>query len=146
MSGLSKYQFALALLFIAPALWSVNYLVARTAPGQVEPHTLALIRWLLASFLFGLGHWRAIRAARAEILRDWRHYLVLGALGMWICGAWVYIGGRTTTATNIALIYSMAPVLIFVASALWLKERVTWLQAVGVLLAFAGVLHVVLKG
>ena len=146
MSGLSKYQFALALLFIAPALWSVNYLVARTAPGQVEPHTLALIRWLLASFLFGLGHWRAIRAARSEILRDWKHYLVLGALGMWICGAWVYIGGRTTTATNIALIYSMAPVLIFVASALWLKERVTWLQAVGVLLAFAGVLHVVLKG
>ena len=146
MPGLSKYQFALALLFIAPALWSVNYLVARTAPGQIEPHALALIRWLVASFLFGLGHWGAIWAARAELLRDWKHYVVLGALGMWICGAWVYIGGRTTVALNIALIYSMAPVLIFAASAVWLKEHVTWSQAAGVLLALAGVLHVVLKG
>lgn len=146
MPRLSGYQFAIALLFIAPALWSVNYLVARTAPGQIEPHALALIRWLLAGFLFGLGHWHAIWGARAEILRDWKHYLVLGALGMWICGAWVYIGGRTTVALNIALIYSIAPVLIFAASAVWLKERVTWLQSGGVLLALAGVMHVVLKG
>ena len=64
----------------------MNYLVARTAPGQIEPHALALIRWLVAGFLFGLGHWGAIWAARAEILRDWKHYLVLGALGMCICG------------------------------------------------------------
>ncbi len=146
MPRLSSYQFALALLFIAPALWSVNYLVARTAPGQIEPHALALIRWLVAGVLFGLGHWGAIWAARREVMRDWKHYLVLGALGMWICGAWVYIGGRTTVALNIALIYSIAPVLIVAASALWLKERVTGLQSTGVLLALAGVMHVVLKG
>ena len=44
--------------------------------------------------------------------REWKRYLVLGALGMWICGAWVYIGGCTTAAINISLICSIAPVLI----------------------------------
>jgi drug/metabolite transporter (DMT)-like permease len=80
------------------------------------------------------------------VLADWKHYLVLGALGMWICGAWVYIGGRSTSAANIGLIYSVSPVLIVLASALWLGERFRLLQALGVALALSGVLHVVLKG
>ena len=141
-----RHRFALSLLFIAPALWAVNYLVARSAPGVIEPHLLALLRWLMAAVLFSLGNWGELREHRTQILQDWKHYVMLGALGMWICGAWVYIGGRTTVAVNIALIYAISPVLTVAASALWLKERITTLQLCGVLLALAGVLHVILKG
>ena len=49
-----RHNLALALLFITPALWSVNYLVARSAPGVIEPHALASLRWLFASVLFSL--------------------------------------------------------------------------------------------
>lgn len=140
------HRLAIALLFITPAFWAINYLVARSAPGVIEPHLLASLRWLMASFLFGLGYWGQIWRERAQILADWRHYLMLGALGMWICGAWVYIGGQTTVAVNIALLYSVSPVLVVAVSALWLKERVSTTQAAGVFLALAGVLHVVLKG
>ena len=140
------HRLALALILITPALWAVNYLVARSAPGTIEPHALALLRWLIASLLFSLGHWGEIWDAREEIRREWKHYLVLGALGMWICGAWVYIGGRTTAAINISLIYSISPVLIVLAAVLWLKERISLTQSIGVALALAGVLHVVLKG
>jgi drug/metabolite transporter (DMT)-like permease len=145
MAANSRHRAALALLFITPALWSVNALVARKAVG-VEPHLLAMTRWLLASLLFALGTWREIWTHRQQVLADWKHYLVLGALGMWICGAWVYIGGRSTSAANIGLIYSVSPVLIVLASALWLGERFRMLQALGVALALSGVLHVVLKG
>ena len=141
-----RHRFALSLLFIAPALWAVNYLVARSAPGVIEPHLLASLRWLMAAVLFSLGNWGELREHRTQILQDWKHYVMLGALGMWICGAWVYIGGRTTVAVNIALIYAISPVLTVAASALWLKERITTLQLCGVLLALAGVLHVILKG
>jgi drug/metabolite transporter (DMT)-like permease len=140
-----RHRAALALIFITPALWSVNALIARKAAG-VEPHLLAMTRWLLASVLFALGNRREIWTHRRQVLAEWQHYLVLGALGMWICGAWVYIGGRSTSAANIGLIYSISPVLIVLASALWLGERFRWPQALGVGLALAGVLHVVLKG
>ncbi len=145
MPASARHRAALALLFITPALWSVNALIARKAIG-VEPHLLAMTRWLLASVLFALASPREIWTHRRHVLADWKHYLVLGALGMWICGAWVYIGGRSTSAANIGLIYSISPVLIVLASALWLGERFRVLQAVGVALALAGVLHVVLKG
>lgn len=135
-----------ALLLITPAIWSVNYLVARAAPGVIAPHTLASGRWLLAGLLFSLGHWQELWQHRRHIAAEWRRYAVLGGLGMWICGAWVYIAGQTTSALNIALVYSVAPVLIVAASAIWLKERLSPLQLAGVALALTGVLHVVLKG
>lgn len=146
MRALSRRRLALALLFITPALWAVNALIARQATGVIEPHLLAMLRWLLASGLFALGTHTEIWTHRRQVLANWKHYLVLGALGMWICGAWVYIGGQTTSAANIGLIYAISPILIVLASALWLGERFQPRQALGVGLALAGVLHVVLKG
>ncbi len=37
---------------------------------------------------------------------------MLGILGMGICGAFVYVGADTTSATNIGLIYATAPIMI----------------------------------
>ena len=134
------------LLWAAPALWTVNYLVARTAPGIVQPHVLALSRWALAGAILAF-------LARAELARQRHHlvqvgwqYLVLGALGMLICGAWVYRGAHTTSAMNIALIYAASPVLIALGAVLWLGERFSWRQGLGVLVAIAGVFHVVVQG
>lgn len=139
-------RLAQALIFITPALWSVNYLVARWAPGVIAPHALALGRWFVAALLLGLFCRAELVAKRASIRAEWRQFIVLGALGMWVCGAFVYIGGRSTQAVNIGLLYSVAPVLIALVSAVWLHERLTALQVVGVAAALAGVLVILLKG
>ncbi len=142
----SRQRLALMLLWVAPALWTVNYLVARTAPGVVQPHVLALGRWALAGAILCF-------LARDELARHGRHtlrvggqYLVLGALGMLVCGAWVYRGAQTTTAMNIALIYAASPVLIALGAVVWLGERFSWRQGLGVVVAMLGVTHVVVKG
>lgn len=142
----SRQRLAVVLIFVTPALWSFNYLIARRAPGVIEPDVLALQRWLMAGLLFCFVARAELWAQRRLILADWRHTVVLGALGMWICGAWVYQGGHSTSATNIALIYALSPVMIVVISRLWLKEPFSAIQACGVALALVGVLHVVLKG
>ena len=141
-----KETLARTLVILVPTLWAVNYVVARKARGVIEPHTLALGRWGLAGLLLGLLHHKKLWRERHAVLAAWPQYLVLGSLGMLICGAWVYIAGHSTTAVNIALIYSISPVLIMLASALRLNERLTRLQVLGVALAFAGVLHVIVIG
>ena len=141
-----RKQWAFALIFITPALWSVNYLVGRLAADSVAPHMLALGRWLIAGTLLGMVSWREIVAHRAAIRVEWKQYLVFGALGMWVCGAFVYIGARTTSATNISLIYAVSPVLIALVSGTLLQERLGRVQIAGIALALAGVLHVIVKG
>jgi len=141
-----RRQFAHALLFIAPLLWSANYIVARLAPGVIEPHQLALVRWFLAFLIMLPFAWRELIREPVQWLREWPMMLILGALGMWICGAFVYIGGRTTSAVNIGLLYALAPVLIAVISARLFDDRLRGLQVVGLLLALAGMLLIVAKG
>ena len=140
------FALAYALLFIAPAMWSVNYLVARWAPGHIAPHALALGRWCLAALLLAAVCRRELIDKRALIAREWQHFVVLGALGMWVCGAFVYIGARSTSAVNIGLLYAASPVLIALVSALWLHERLGRRQVAGVALALAGVVHIVVQG
>lgn len=146
MTTPAERRWAVALIFIAPVLWSVNYLVGRMAPGQIAPHALALARWFCAGLLLA---W----FARHELARggrwtpaEWRQSIVFGLLGMWICGAWVYIGAQTTQATNIALIYTLSPVFIAVGAALFLHERLRLSQWLGVAVALAGLIHIVIKG
>lgn len=113
---------------------------------MIAPHALALGRWIVAALLLYAFCHREIAARRHLVRGEALHFLVLGALGMWVCGAFVYIGGRSTTAVNIGLLYAASPVLIALVSALWLHERFGLLQATGVALALAGVLHVLLRG
>lgn len=146
MSLFEDRRWAVALLFATPAFWAVNYIVARLAPGVVAPHMLALLRWSLAGLILAAFAWPELLARRAVLQRNAWHYLVLGALGMWICGAWVYVAARSTSATNIALIYALSPVFIALISALWLRERLGAVQWLGIALGFAGLVHVVIKG
>jgi drug/metabolite transporter (DMT)-like permease len=131
---------------MTPALWSVNYIVARTAPGIISPHVLALGRWFLAGLILAIIARQELWQERHSTLKVWPQYLVLGSLGMLICGAWVYWAAETTTAINIALIYAASPVLITLGAVLGLKESFSWRQSLGVGIALLGVLHVVVKG
>ncbi len=137
---------ALILLWVVPALWTVNYIVARKAPGIIGPHLLALGRWGLAALVLVVLARSELWAQRANIAKAWWQYLILGALGMLICGAWVYQGARSTQAMNIALIYAASPVLISLGSVWMLKDSINKRQIAGVCLALLGVVHVVVKG
>lgn len=141
-----RHRLALALIWITPAFWAVNYVVARAAPGVIAPHLLALGRWALAGVLLVFMARAELWRERRSILAVWHEYVVLGTLGMLICGAWVYLGAQTTGAMNIALIYSASPVLIAMGAVAWLGERFAPRQALGVVVALAGVMHVIVKG
>lgn len=134
------------LLFITPALFSTNMLLARVAADYFPPVALATWRWgtvcLLLLPVCGRELWRQ----RAALRREAGELMVLGALGMGICGAVVYMGAATTTAINIGLIYTISPVLILLLSALMFGDKLVLRQGVGTCLALAGVLFIILRG
>ncbi len=145
-SPAARRRLAYLLFALAPAMWSANMLVARWSAEWFPPHQLALWRWLLAALpmlaLSGPALWRA----RAALRREWLDLAVLGFLGMYICGAFVYIGAATTTATNIGLIYAGSPALMIVIAGAVYRERLSRLQGLGVVVALVGVLAIVTRG
>jgi len=146
LSSATRLRIAQLLIIITPAIWSTNYIVARTAPGVIEPHLLAFLRWLFAFLLMLPLAWTELRRQWPHWIGEWKDLLVLGGLGMWICGAFVYIGGETTEAINIGLIYSIAPVLIAVASARLFSDRLRGWQIAGLLMSVTGVVFIISRG
>jgi len=148
MSELShpQHRLALTLIWLLPSLWAVNYIVARMAPGVIGPYLLALGRWGIAGAVLVALCAPELWRERRHITAHWGQYLILGLLGMLICGAWVYQGARSTSAMNIALIYAASPVMIALGAGLWLGEAFGKRQMAGVALALAGVLHVIVRG
>ena len=127
-------------------MWSANYIVARYAPGIIGPHLLAFLRWFFAFCLMLPIALPELRATWPKWWRDWPEFLLLGALGMWICGAFVYIGGETTEALNIGLLYALAPVLVAIGSAWFFTERLRGTQLLGLILSVIGVVVIVARG
>ena len=137
---------AYALLLVAPAMMASNVVIGRAAAEVMPPVGLAFWRWMLALVLLmplaGTGLWRH----RATLRREWRAIAVLGALGMGVCGSFVYIGLSTTTATNAGLIYAASPALILAIGALFSGDRVRPRQVAGIALAVVGVAVILTRG
>jgi drug/metabolite transporter (DMT)-like permease len=142
----AKERLALLGVWFIPALWAVNYIIARKAPGTIAPYALALGRWAVAGAIVGWVARKELWAQRHAIGAVWYQYVALGFFGMLVCGAWVYLGAQTTQTMNIALIYSASPVLIAIGAAWWLGEPFRASKMWGVAMAMAGVVHVVVKG
>ena len=146
MSPASRRRLAYLLLALTPGFWSINYIVARASYDVIEPHMLALLRWTFALVLMLPFARRSLSRVPIAWREEWKQMLVLGALGMWICGAVVYLAARTTNATNMSLLYALSPVLIAAFSTWMFAERLSARQILGVALAFGGMLFVVGKG
>ncbi|HEX2113418.1 MAG TPA: DMT family transporter [Alphaproteobacteria bacterium] len=131
---------------LAPVLFASNILMARAVADLVPPVALAIGRWGIAALLLlpvaAKPLWRARRAVRRELF----DLFVLGVLGMVVCGAVVYIGAQTTTATNIGLIYAASPVFIIVLARIFYGEVMSRMQALGVALCLVGVVTIIVRG
>lgn len=130
----------------AALFWASNYVVAGLVIGQIDPFSLAFLRWLFAAIIL---------LVLAQLLEkpDWRLVLrrlprltLLASLGMVSFALFLYIGLETTTPVSASLVSSMGPVLIAITATVVLRERPGVRQWGGLVVALAGVLFVVSRG
>ena len=142
----SRAGLAVAIMLVTPLLFSTNLVVGRMVVEEVAPFTLAFVRWTCVAIALLPFALRLREDARGAAAANWRLILLLGFLGMVVCGGGVYLGLQHTTATNGALIYATSPVIIILIEALSFGRRIAVREAVGSALAFAGVAVIVLRG
>ena len=140
-----KDQLAWGLILICPALFSSNMIIARSMVGVFPPISIAFVRWLFVGLLiisvlaiFRRCHWLVLKSEAPQIL-------FLASLGMGICGGPIYIAAELTTATNIGLIYSAAPLLIALIAFFVFKETLNKTQTIGLFMGLFGVSAILLK-
>ena len=137
-----------ALLTIPPLLWAGNALVGRALADSAPPLLLNAVRWGTALLILLPLGWRAVGTAerRAEIRSRWRPLALLGLLGVGAYNALQYLALQTSSAINVTLIASSAPVWMMLVGALFYGEKPRAWQYVGAVLSVAGVVLVLVRG
>lgn len=134
---------------LAAAIWGGMYVVSRLVLGVIPPLTLLVIRFLVA--LPALWIWHGLTERRAvgwrwPSRRAWLDLAVIGGVGYCLSLAAQFGGTALGGASAGAVITSATPAFVALFAWLVLRERPTLRQALGLALAFGGVLLVVDAG
>jgi drug/metabolite transporter (DMT)-like permease len=130
-----------AAVILQTLLSAITFLIAKDATRHFTALELAWFRIELSGFLavLALLYVRTIPARR-----DWPRIAFLGVSGIAINQTLFLLGLRYSSPLHSALLYAFTPILVLIGALIHLGERFTWQKALGVLLAMAGVLLVLL--
>jgi len=125
------------LILMLTVVWGCNYSVVKMANTALSPVFTAFVRSVIASF-FGIGYCLVIRQPLFH--RDIRlfHGLVVGILfGVeFVC---FYLGVFYTAAARASVLAYLAPFVVAVNAHFFLRERLTLLKIISLVLAFVGI-------
>src|SRR5206468_5358386 len=123
---------------------SGTFLVAKETLRQFPPLPLMLLRFVLATLVLWpiarrLGRGRAIaRVDRPRIL-------LLALLAVPLNQGLFLYGLQWSSASHAALLYALTPAFALLFSSVMTRTRITLRQGLGILIAFAGVLTLLLQ-
>jgi drug/metabolite transporter (DMT)-like permease len=135
-----------ALLVLMPLFFASNLIIGRASTELVEPWTLAFWRWALAALILLPFAWNGIAGNWSQFRAVTREIIVLGLLGMLICGGFVYVSLHATTATNATLLYTASTLFIVLFDAFYFRNPLTPVRIAGLVIGFLGVATIVLHG
>ena len=139
-------RLAFLALILPPLFWSGNTVLGRLTVTHVPPLTLNALRWGLAALLFAPFAYKHLKADWPILWQyRWR------VLGLALCAAtgynsFLYLGLRSTSIVNAALINATTPAVVGILSAVLLKNNLTRMQFFGALLSIFGVLQIAVRG
>ncbi len=133
------------LLALTTLFWSSNFIVAKGFSAEVQPFTLAFLRWstclvIILPFV-ALRLWRL----RATIRTHFIYLSGMGVISITLFTSLLYTGIQLSEVNNATILQSMTPVVILIICAFILKEPVKPSQWLGVGVSFLGVLTIVSK-
>ena len=133
---------ALFLVTVAMLTWSSAYAAIAYGLGGFTPGEVAFARLLLGAICFVL--WTRLRRVPLPPLRAWPPLLALGVVGLSVYHLCLNYAETRIASGTAAIIIALAPAATSAASALWLRERLSTRAIVGLVIALAGVVLVVL--
>lgn len=134
------------LLTLTTLFWAGNFNVGRALNGLVPPLGLSFWRWFIALLILLPFAWQVMCQQFTLFKQHWLLIVALSFFGITCFNSLVYLGLQTTTATNGVLLQSVNPILIIMLAHLFLQEKTSLPQWLGVILSLVGVLVILAHG
>ena len=128
-------------MFLHSAFSAGTYIAAKRALGELSPFELALVRFTCAAAIYAA----LLGRARPQVDReDLLPLVLLGAIAVPLNQGLFLLGLSRSSPGHAALMYALTPIFVFVIARARLGERASPAKLAGIVVAFAGVLVVLL--
>lgn len=133
-------------LLLTAFFWGGTFIAGRVVAGSIEPYAAAFLRFFIAVLFLVFFTWRI--EGRLPLIKKNQivPILLLGASGIFIYNVFFFKGLKLIEAGRAAIIIANNPIVIFLLSVLFFKEKLTPITTIGVLLSVFGALIVITKG
>jgi len=135
----------LSVVVLLQLLASLCYPLAKFGLQLIEPYTFAFYRFCIASVVLLAVTFFTKRSVPIE-RKDWPKIILLGVLIIPINQTLFLVGQSMTAAGHGAFVFATTPVWIFILAVIHLKEKTGWRRVLGIVLALAGVVVIMLSG
>ena len=131
--------------FFAVVVWGASFVATKVAIREIQPVVLVWVRFGIGVVILGAFVWSRKQLTLPKA-RDWGFFALLGFLGITF-HQWLQSTGLITAqAMTTGWIVASIPIFMVILGWLFLKERLSWLQSSGIVLAALGVLLVITRG
>lgn len=140
---MSKRSLGFLAAFGATLIYGLNHTVAKNVmPVYIGPYAFILVRVIGASILF----WTVSLFIKTEKIdkKDWPRIILCSFLGMVINMLAFFKGLELSTPVNSSVMITLSPIIVFIFSAILLKEKIEGIKAFGIASGFVGALILVL--
>ena len=127
----------------ATIIYGLNHTIAKNVmPIYITPFGFILLRVLGAAILF----WVVSFFIKPEKIKkkDWPRLIACSFLGMVVNMLAFFKGLELSTPVNSSVIITISPIIVFIFSAILLKEKIQSLKTIGIISGFVGAVILVL--
>lgn len=118
-------------------LWGSMFVVNRYTVSNVPPCTLLFSRQFIAALIIGI---LAFRGEMKPIKREhWKHFFGIGVCGYFLATNMLTLTTTVLDASVAALVGSMSPIVISILAVIFLKEKMTKQNVIGLICSLIGV-------
>ena len=137
---MNKKLTAHAALFISQVLYAASFPIAKIAMINIPYNVLVIMRVVGAIILFGASSFLLTEKMEKK---DMPRIFMLSICGVVINQSLFLKGLHLTSPIDAAIMMITTPILVLIIASLIIKERITVLKFVGIIIGFAGAAHLI---
>lgn len=141
LNNFSKIRLAVLALITANIIWGASFPIYKWSLEELPIFTFAFIRFFLGALILLPFVYKKLHVAR----EDYKNTILLALFSVSLLVPLLFIGLKLTSSINAPIIFAIGPIILIIASIIFLKEKPKSKVIVGTLISLAGIITIILR-
>jgi len=134
-------QTAILFLILANVIWGVALPIYKWSLEEVPPFTFVFLRFFISALILLPFIYKKIKIAK----QDYKYLIIMSIISISIQIPLLFFGLKFSPSINAPIIISFSPIILIIASILFLKEKPSIKVIAGTLISLMGIMAIILR-